>query len=186
MSNDNFDSSKYVKVNDRLSAFREEYPNGYIATFREGEQGGVNFKAVVLRNADDAEVYAKTNIAAATGHAYLADEDRYDQKVEEYCETVAIGRALAILGYAVEKSIASQEEIDEFKKKYNIDDAKEKEVEEEPEEEEEQEEEVRPAASKKKRRTRKTSKSEDSEKDSEDKPKLRSARRFNRGSKLKK
>jgi hypothetical protein len=112
-STDDFDSSTYVKVNDRLSEFRNIYPEGRITVFRTETKSGVSFKAIICKDKDDAELFAATSIAPATGHSFLPNSLQ-GEKVEEYSETVAIGRALAVLGLKVEKSIASAEEMVQF------------------------------------------------------------------------
>ena len=110
---DNFDEAGYVRVNERIAQFREEYPEGSITTFRTLENDGVSFKAVVFRNPKEVELYGATSIAPGTGHAYLSNE-HFGEKVEEYTETVSVGRALANLGLSLEKSIASAEEMEKF------------------------------------------------------------------------
>lgn len=108
------DLDNYVKVNERIAEFRETYKEGFITTFRGDAKDGIAFKAVVFRNAEELAHYATCDIAPATGHSFLHDDARGDDKVEEYTETVAVGRALAILGFKVEKAIASAEEMEQF------------------------------------------------------------------------
>lgn len=115
-STTDFDSSTYVKVNDRISQFYSAYPDGIIHTMRSKEQGGVVFQSVILRDQADIEQYATLGIAKANGFSYLPDEARKQLKVEEYAETVSVGRALAKFGIEIEKSIASKEEMDQFKR----------------------------------------------------------------------
>ena len=110
---DNFDESSYVKVNERLQEFWTKYPEGYISTFRSEAKNGIIFKTVLCRNEMDARLFSESGVASSTGHAYLPDSMK-GEKVEEYCETVSLGRALAILGFKVEKSIASGEEMAQF------------------------------------------------------------------------
>ena len=106
----NFDEQSYVKVNDRLKEFWEKYPNGSITTFRTDTPKGVSYKAVICKDANDGANFGLTGIAPATGHSFLPYNLMAD-KVEEYTETVAVGRALAIMGFRVEKTIASAEEM---------------------------------------------------------------------------
>jgi len=54
---------------------------------------------------------ADPNSAEATGHALGENKG---QKAFEKLETIAVGRALALLGYAVDGEIASSEEMEEF------------------------------------------------------------------------
>ena len=162
-TSDNFDASTYVGVHERLAQFRNQYPNGRIATFRTNEQGGVSFKTIICRDKDDAELFATTSVAAACGHSYLPDWAREeDSKVEEYAETVAVGRALANLGYGIEKSIASAEEMTQFKR-------------------------LNSNTQTKTPKAKKTAKveSEEIESSNEEEPKLKPTRRFKRTAKLK-
>lgn len=114
-SKDDFDASTYVKVNERLREFWTRFPEGFISTFRAEAKDGITFKTVLCRNDKDARLFAESGISAATGHAYLSNSMK-GEKVEEYCETVSLGRALAILGFRVEKSIASNEEMQQFER----------------------------------------------------------------------
>lgn len=117
---EDFDSKGYVKVNERLQEFRTKYPDGMITTFRTVDDYGISFRTVVARTPAESELYAKTGLAASTGHSYLPDEVN-GEKMEEYAETVSVGRALANLGIKVTEGIASQEEMDQYKRK--VDDA---------------------------------------------------------------
>ena len=112
---DNFDESTYVKVNVRLSEFRGEFTEGFETTFREETERGVSFKCVLFRNKNEAILFGTTRVAAASGHSFLPD-CMEGEKMEEYAETVALGRALAKLGFKIEKGIASSEEMDQFER----------------------------------------------------------------------
>jgi hypothetical protein len=107
-----FDADNYVGVNERISKFRAEHPAGLINTFLETLGDRVYYKAVVFRNLEEAKLYPP--IAAAAGHAEVSDDGK---KSLEKAETVAIGRALAILGYDVKKGLASAEEMDDAEPK---------------------------------------------------------------------
>ena len=109
---DYFDKDNYVGVHERIAKFREEHKQGMITTFREKGEGGEYFKAVVFRNQDEAKLYP--SLAAASGHADILDNGK---KASEKAETVAIGRALAILGYEVKKGLASAEEMESFQER---------------------------------------------------------------------
>lgn len=98
---------EYAKVPVRLKLFREDCPNGLIETTPNiQENGEILFKARVLKDKSD------PNSAEATGHALGANKG---VKAFEKLETVAIGRALAILGYLASGEIASSEEMELFK-----------------------------------------------------------------------
>lgn len=116
-SKDNFDEKSYKGVHERLAEFREKYPEGSIATYRQEVTGGISFKTVICRTQKEVELYADTYVAAADGHSFLPTASREAmEKVEEYAETVSVGRALAKLGLGVEKSIASAEEMSLFER----------------------------------------------------------------------
>lgn len=64
-------------------------------------------RAEIYRNQDDAS-------PAATGHAFENRSEGYVNKTSyiENCETSAVGRALALLGYEIKRGIASREEME--------------------------------------------------------------------------
>lgn len=101
----------YVEVNVRIEKFYNKYPNGRIVTNLISWNDGV----VVMK----AEVYRDLNDTApsATGHAYEKEGSTFINKTSalENCETSAVGRALAILGFEIKKSIASKEEVENAK-----------------------------------------------------------------------
>lgn len=97
----------YVEVNVRIEKFYEKYPMGRILTeIISWENGVVVMKATAYRDAEDER-------PAATGHAYEKEGSNYINKTSalENCETSAVGRALAILGFEIKKSTASKEEV---------------------------------------------------------------------------
>lgn len=100
----------YAKVNARTLEFRADNPKGKIDTTPTYVTlDGVNyiqFKAVILKDKSD------NSSAEASGHARLPDDNK--QKTFEKCETIAVGRALAFLGYGADGEIASSEEMEEF------------------------------------------------------------------------
>ena len=96
----------YVEVNTRIMKFYEKYPKGRILTeILDWKDGIVVMKATVYRDSSD--------IIAATGHAYEKEGSSFINKTSalENCETSACGRALAMLGFEIKKSIASKEEV---------------------------------------------------------------------------
>ena len=100
----------YAKVNHRMLEFRKDNPNGKIDTTPEySSLDGVDyiqFKALIVKDKSD------DSSAEASGHARLKNDDK--QKTFEKCETIAVGRALAFLGYGADGEIASSEEMEEF------------------------------------------------------------------------
>lgn len=113
---DNFDKENYVGVHDRIAQFREKYPEGHIVTTKEDlSEEEVDFKAEVFRTGEE----AAKSIPASTGYSrtYISEDN---DKCLERGETVAIGRALAILGFEITKALASKEEIEAYKQNKNI------------------------------------------------------------------
>lgn len=98
--------NEYATVATRLKEFREECPNGIVSTEPTlNEDGGVIFRAFVKKDK------SKPESAEATGHALgKANSDKAFEKLE----TIAVGRALALLGYLASGEVASSEEMQEF------------------------------------------------------------------------
>lgn len=108
----NFNLDDYVGVHERITKFYAEYPNGRINTeLLMSENDTVIIKALVYRERDDAE-------PSATGHSSETKGDGYVNKTShlENCETSAIGRALANLGFEIKKGIASREEMQKIQR----------------------------------------------------------------------
>ena len=96
----------YAQVKDRVKEFRQDCPNGLIKTKPTiQEDGTILFKATIIKDkSDDAS-------AESTGHAM---GNREGAKAFEKLETIAVGRALALLGYSADGEIASADEMEEF------------------------------------------------------------------------
>lgn len=95
----------YAKVAERLKIFREENPNGLIETTPTITGNMIMFKARILKDKSDPAS------GEASGHAMLENKG---QKAFEKVESIAVGRALALLGYLASGEIASSEEMEEF------------------------------------------------------------------------
>jgi len=96
----------YAQVKDRLHEFRTANPNGLIETAPTIQTDGqIIFKARILKDKAD------PTSTEATGHAIGKNEG---SKAFEKLETIAVGRALALLGYASIGEIASSEEMEEY------------------------------------------------------------------------
>lgn len=95
----------YATVPARIKEFREANPNGLIETKPEILENEIMFTARILKD--------KANPASgeATGHAI---GKKQGDKAFEKLETIAVGRALALLGYMASGDIASSEEMEEF------------------------------------------------------------------------
>lgn len=97
---------EYSKVVDRLAEFRKDNPRGRIETTPTIADDTLMFKAYILKDKAD------KNSADATGHAMAKYEGT--EKQFEKLETIAVGRALAMLGYGASGEVASFEEMEEF------------------------------------------------------------------------
>lgn len=89
-----FNPNDYATVEERLTEFWNEYPQGRVWTNMERLEGPmVVFRAEVFRDHDDAH-------PAAVGYAYEKEGAGHVNKTSfiENCETSAVGRALANLG----------------------------------------------------------------------------------------
>lgn len=101
----------YARVVDRIKEFRKDNQRGSIKTKMSIADGFVSYEAIIIK--DKSDEYS----ADATGHAVESVERiGKNQKQFEKLETVAIGRALAILGYGASGEVASFEEMEEFTK----------------------------------------------------------------------
>ena len=102
----NLKGKQYAEVKERIKEFRADCPNGLIETNPTLQPDGqILFKARILKDK------AVETSGEATGHSLGANKG---DKAFEKLETIAIGRALAILGYASDGEIASSEEMEEF------------------------------------------------------------------------
>jgi hypothetical protein len=98
----------YIPVSTRIEEFWQKYPQGRIATsIYSWENGTVVVRAETYRDIKD-------QVPAATGHAHEVEGTTYINKTSalENCETSAVGRALAIMGFEIKGGIASQEEVE--------------------------------------------------------------------------
>ena len=99
--------ANYVEVNVRIEKFWEKFPNGRIETeIIKWENSVIAMKAKVYKDSSD-------TAPSAVGHAYEVEGSSFINKTSalENCETSVVGRALAILGFEIKKSIASKEEV---------------------------------------------------------------------------
>lgn len=97
---------QYAEVKERIKEFRADNPRGSIETTPEFmPDGQIHFKAYILKDK------AEASSADATGHSFGGNKG---EKAFEKLETIAVGRALALLGYSADGEIASSEEMEEF------------------------------------------------------------------------
>jgi len=102
----NFDLNDYVQVNERIEKFYDKYPEGSLQTeIVSNANGEVIIKAYAYRNSEDKH--------PTTGHAMEKEGSSFINKTShiENCETSAVGRALAMMGFEIKKSVASREEV---------------------------------------------------------------------------
>ena len=98
-------NAEYAKVAERIKIFREDCPNGLITTEPTIDGDVIMFKARVLKDK------GRDETAEATGHSI---GEKKGEKAFEKLESIAVGRALAMLGYLASGEIASSEEMEEF------------------------------------------------------------------------
>lgn len=108
--NAKFNLDEYITVSERVEKFYDKYPDGRIITNvveLNNETGFVLMQAMIYRAATDTQ-------PSATGHASEIRGDSYINKNSfvENCETGAVGRALALLGFEVKRGIVSREELE--------------------------------------------------------------------------
>ena len=95
----------YAEVNQRIKAFRMCYPNGVITTDIISLKDGV----VLMK----AQAINEESVVIGTGYAQEKETASFINKTSyiENCETSAVGRALGMCGFGIEKSLASYEEV---------------------------------------------------------------------------
>lgn len=113
----------YAKVVDRLNAFRSDNPRSKIATKHMTlSDGRLEFKAYIWKDKADFMEILKSGVeekiallsADSDGTAEAPAVQSKNEKNFEKLETIAVGRALALLGYAASGEIASSEEMEAF------------------------------------------------------------------------
>ena len=106
----------YAEVNQRIKAFRMLFPSGTIETDMISNENGVCvFKAKVgfTKTWFEDGAINESFVLLGTGTAYEKENSTFINKTSyiENCETSAVGRALAMCGIGIDKSIASAEEV---------------------------------------------------------------------------
>ena len=111
----NLKGNDYATVPQRLKQFRQDNPRSIVETKPEFmPDGTVVFSARIVRDKAD------NTSAEATGHSY---GKLGESKAFEKLETIATGRALALLGYLNNGQVATTEEMEEFEE-YKLDQVK--------------------------------------------------------------
>lgn len=96
----------YATVPTRIKEFREQCPNGVIETSSKSTNDNEKeFIATIFKDGNN------RNVGSATGHSFGALKE---VKAFEKLETIAIGRALANLGFMASGEVASSEEMENF------------------------------------------------------------------------
>ena len=101
----------YEPVDERIARFKADHPNFRVLTeeSHDGEPGATRWivKASIWRDAEN------TGLPDGTGYAFEIDGRGMTQRTAalETCETSAIGRALANLGYAGNRKVTREEMI---------------------------------------------------------------------------
>lgn len=127
--------AEYAKVADRLNEFRSANPRSKISIkFSYNEKGDLTHHAYIWKDKTDFYDLLKSGVSAkeaiesadAEGSSLMYADKVKQEKGFEKNETIAIGRALAVLGYASSGEIASSEEMEEFEdfKKQKAEDAR--------------------------------------------------------------
>jgi hypothetical protein len=103
-----FNLDDYVTVAERIEQFYEKFPSGSLqAEVFELSESRVVVRAYAYREpADERPAIAHSALAIPGRTPYTKDSEI------ENAETSAIGRAIALLGFGVKKSIASRNEIE--------------------------------------------------------------------------
>lgn len=113
----------YAKVADRLLEFRSQNPRSKISIkYSYDEAGNLTHTARIWKDKTECFELLKAGVSAeaiaesadAEASALMFAEQLKKEKGFEKNESIAVGRALAILGYAVSGEIASSEEMEEF------------------------------------------------------------------------
>jgi len=102
----------YAQVSERVKQFRGDFPNSKIITKTTiaNDMEGQEFNAYIWRDRKD-YISGDLDSADSTG---TARGSLKAQKGFEKLETIAVGRALALLGYLASGEIASFEEMEKF------------------------------------------------------------------------
>ena len=113
----------YAKVADRLNEFRSSYPKSKISVkVRIDSNGNVTHVAYIWKDKTVCYELLKAGVSSqdvlesadAEGSSFMFAERVKTEKGYEKNETIAIGRGLAVLGFATSGEIASSEEMEEF------------------------------------------------------------------------
>lgn len=109
-----FGDKDYWLVPARLKKFREEHPRAKVDTNPTyNADGSITFKATILMDKSD------EFSPEASGSARYTEAELKKPKQFEKLETIAVGRALANIGYLNDGQVATTEEMLEFEEYKN-------------------------------------------------------------------
>lgn len=126
-------NTEYAKVADRLNEFRKANPRSKISVKHyHDEEGNLTSRAYIWKDKVDFYELLKSGVSSkealesadSEGTSFMKASQLAKEKGFEKNETIAVGRALALLGYAASGEIASSEEMEEFER-YQADKAEE-------------------------------------------------------------
>lgn len=103
----------YAQVATRLKEFREMFPNGLIEANHQLEgDNSWTFKARILKD----KAVPTSGEGTGSSRGFLVDPKTKVEvpKAFEKLETIAIGRALAVIGFMASGEVASFEEMEDF------------------------------------------------------------------------
>lgn len=103
----------YAQVATRIKEFREMCPNGLIETTPTFQpDGSLTFRARILKDKKD----QTSGEGTGNSRGFTKDPKTGAEipKAFEKLETIAVGRALAMIGYMASGEVASFEEMEEF------------------------------------------------------------------------
>lgn len=118
-----FNLDAYSTVAERLAQFHKDYPKGRIVTslIGQNDMGNGRYNWVVKADVFLSEEDQANNLPKSTGYAAEADGTGGANNVAALpnAETSAIGRALMVMGYAMNKdprTLASREEMEKVER----------------------------------------------------------------------
>lgn len=118
-------NTEYAKVADRLKEFRAANPRSKISVKHyHDEDGNLTSRAYVWKDKVEFYELLKSGVSSqdalesadSEGTSFMKSSQLVKEKGFEKNETIAVGRALALLGYAASGEIASSEEMEEFER----------------------------------------------------------------------
>lgn len=109
----NFNLADYETVEERLAKFHADYPTARVETeMAHYSEDRVVFKATVFKNYEDEKSSATGYAEETRGKGGMVNSTSH----LENCETSALGRALANLGYAPKGARPSREEMEKVQR----------------------------------------------------------------------